>query len=66
MQTEGYSEVSREKQLFFCRRKTYKFTGKRMCMRCSFISIKGVYVTGFDKSRLGRTHQANPFSTTNR
>ena len=25
-----------------------------------------LYVTGFDKSRLGRTHQANSFSTTNR
>ena len=25
----------------------------------------GVYVTGFDKSWLGHTHQANSFSTTN-
>ena len=24
------------------------------------------YVTGFDKSRLGRTHQIDSFSTTNR
>ena len=34
-----------------------------------FISIPTIedqYVTGFDKSRLGRTHQANSFSTTNR
>ena len=27
---------------------------------------EALYVTGIDKSRLGRTHQANSFSTTNR
>ena len=29
-------------------------------------SFQHTYLTGFDKSRLERTHQANSFSTTNR
>ena len=33
---------------------------------CTYVHMYvSVYVTGFDKSRLGRTHQANTFSTTN-
>ena len=44
------------------------FNNTTSCKRNTNVTIENnpSYVTGFDKSRLGRTHQARSFSTTNR